>query len=125
MTATRPASPLVGSGSTGAALAGALLTARYQVSAWNAAWGKHAPLGEAGAPIAHPLAGAVAASEIVDACLRDYATPDALPRTPDGAARLKGKTVVYLPTGRAEDARNAARRSREHAMAYPDGANRL
>ena len=119
--AAAPAIAVIGIGPMGAALARALLAARYHVTVWNRTASKCTPLGEAGARIAHSVAEAVDASQVVVVCVRDYEASDALLRTADVASRLKGKTMIQLTTGKPQEARAASEWTRENAIAYLDG----
>lgn len=112
---------VIGLGAMGAALAKALLAANHRVTVWNRTAGKCMPLGQAGARIAHSVAEAVDASQVVIVCVSDYSTSDALLRIPDVAARLKGKTLIQLTTGTPQNAHAAAAWAQEHAVAYLDG----
>lgn len=120
-TVTAQAISVIGLGAMGAALAKALLAANHRVTVWNRTASKSAALGEVGAQVAHSVAEAIDASRVVIICVLDYGASDALLRTPDVAARLKGKTIVQLTTGTPEDARETSEWAREHGVAYLDG----
>jgi 3-hydroxyisobutyrate dehydrogenase-like beta-hydroxyacid dehydrogenase len=105
----------------GAALAKALFAANYRVTVWNRTASKCAALGETGARIAHSVAEAVDASQVVIVCVLDYSASDALLRSPEVAARLEGKTLIQFTTGTPLDAQGAAEWAEEHGVAYLDG----
>jgi len=112
---------VIGLGAMGAALAKALLAANHRVTVWNRTASKCAPLGQAGARIAHSVAEAVDASQVVIVCVLDYSTSDTSLHTPDVAGRLKGKTLIQFTTGTPQDAQDAAAWAEEHGVAYLDG----
>ncbi|MBN3822814.1 NAD(P)-dependent oxidoreductase [Burkholderia sp. Ac-20384] len=120
-TVTAQAISVIGLGAMGAALAKALLAANHRVTVWNRTASKSAALGEVGAQVAHSAAEAIDASQVVVVCVLDYGASDSLLRTPDVAARLKGKTIIQLTTGTPDDAREASEWAREHGVAYLDG----
>jgi 3-hydroxyisobutyrate dehydrogenase-like beta-hydroxyacid dehydrogenase len=105
----------------GAALAKALLATNRRVTVWNRTASKCAPLGEAGGRIAHSVAEAVDASQVVVVCVLDYGASDSLLRTPDVTACLKGKTLVQFTTGKPQDAQDASEWAKELDVAYLDG----
>ncbi|MBN3815521.1 NAD(P)-dependent oxidoreductase [Paraburkholderia sp. Se-20369] len=120
-TVTAPAICVIGLGAMGAALAKALLAADHRVTVWNRTASKSEALGEVGARVAHSAAEAIDASQVVAVCVLDYGASDSLLRTPDVAARLKGKTIIQLTTGTPEDAQDASEWAKEHGVAYLDG----
>lgn len=105
----------------GAAPANALLADEHHVTVWNRIASKYMALGQAGARIANSVADAVYASQIVIVCVLDYSASDALLRTPDVAARLKGKTLIQFTTGTPQDAQEAAAWAKNRRAAYLDG----
>jgi len=98
-TATAQTVSVIGLGAMGAALAKALLAAKHRVTVWNRTASKSVAFGEVGARIAHSVAEAIDASQVVIVCVLDYGASDSLLCTPDVAARLKGKTIIQLTTG--------------------------
>lgn len=113
---------VLGLGYMGSALARAFLAQQHTVTVWNRTASKAQPLAEAGANVAASVAEAIAASDVTVVCVSDYHGSDALLRTAEMAARLKGKTLVQLTTGTPEEARSGAAWAAEHGVAYLDGA---
>ncbi|WP_420212854.1 NAD(P)-dependent oxidoreductase [Burkholderia aenigmatica] len=120
-TVTAQAISVIGLGAMGAALAKALLAANHRVTVWNRTASKSVALGEVGARVAHSVAEAIDASQVVVVCVLDYGASDSLLRSADVAARLKGKTIIQLTTGTPEDARDTSEWATEHGVAYLDG----
>lgn len=112
---------VIGLGAMGAALAQALLAANHCVTVWNRTASKCTPLGKAGGRIASSVAEAVDTSQVVLVCVADYDASDALLRTPEVAARLKGKTLIQFTTGTTQEAQDAAAWARAHGVVYLDG----
>ncbi|MEU8548517.1 NAD(P)-binding domain-containing protein [Streptomyces roseoverticillatus] len=111
---------VLGLGSMGTALAGALLEAGHETTVWNRSAGKgEAPVAR-GAARAKTAAAAVGASPLVIACLSDY---DAVHGVLDPLADdLRGRTLVNLTSGTPEQARASASWAAGHGIGYLDGA---
>ncbi|WP_172384332.1 NAD(P)-dependent oxidoreductase [Streptomyces sp. MNP-20] len=111
---------VIGLGNMGAALAAALLERGHETTVWNRTPAKAQALAARGARVAATPTEAVAASELVIACVLDY---DALHAVLDpAAATLAGRTLVNLTTGSPEQAREFAAWAAERGVAYLDGA---
>jgi 3-hydroxyisobutyrate dehydrogenase-like beta-hydroxyacid dehydrogenase len=96
---------VIGLGSMGSALAGALIEAGHPTTVWNRTAAKAAPLVARGARHAASVEEAVAASPLVIACLTTYEdTRDVL----EPAASLKGRALVTLNSGSPAGARRMA-----------------
>jgi 3-hydroxyisobutyrate dehydrogenase-like beta-hydroxyacid dehydrogenase len=111
---------VIGLGAMGAALAEAFLDAGHPVTVWNRTARKAAPLVAKGAVHAGSAEAAVAASELVVACLTTYdATVEAL-----GAAggALAGRALVTLNSGSPAGARGMAAWAAERGARFLDGA---
>ncbi|GAA0474665.1 NAD(P)-binding domain-containing protein [Streptomyces sp. NPDC046215] len=110
---------VLGLGAMGKALATAFLTGGHPVTVWNRTPGKAGPLLALGATAAETAAGAVAANELIVACLLDHAS---VHETLDGAvAELAGRTLVNLTNGTPAQARELAAWAEEHGITYVDG----
>ncbi|MEU4575830.1 NAD(P)-dependent oxidoreductase [Nonomuraea sp. ATR24] len=111
---------VLGLGSMGAALAGAFVDAGLRTTVWNRTPEKAAPLVSRGAERAADVAGAVAASPLVVACLTTYAaTREALE---PAAGALAGRTLVTLNSGTPAAARDLAAWAAGHGARFLDGA---
>ncbi|MGW0480039.1 NAD(P)-dependent oxidoreductase [Nonomuraea sp. NPDC003214] len=111
---------VLGLGSMGAALAGAFADAGLRTTVWNRTPEKAAPLVARGAERAADVAGAVAASPLVVACLTTYAaTREALE---PAAGALAGRTLVTLNSGAPAAARDMASWAAGHGARFLDGA---
>ncbi|MFB9908806.1 NAD(P)-dependent oxidoreductase [Allokutzneria oryzae] len=111
---------VIGLGAMGTALAETLLANDHPVTVWNRSPEKADALVEKGATRADSVAAAVAASELVIACVLDYA---ALRSVLDPVAeKLRGRVLVNLTTGTPEQARSMASWATEHGIDYVDGA---
>ncbi|MFE5871229.1 NAD(P)-dependent oxidoreductase [Streptomyces roseifaciens] len=111
---------VLGLGSMGTALAGALLEAGHETTVWNRSAGKDEALVARGAARAATAAEAVGASPLVLACLSDYdAVHGLLDPLADG---LRGRTLVNLTSGTPEQARASASWAAGHGIGYLDGA---
>ncbi|WP_106399513.1 NAD(P)-dependent oxidoreductase [Actinocorallia populi] len=120
MNADRQAVTVVGLGSMGSALAGALLDRGHPTTVWNRSAGKARPLVDRGARAAAAPREAIEASPVVIACVLDYA---ALHTVLDPVAgSLAGKVLVNLTSGSPEQAHEAAAWARSHGADYLDGA---
>ncbi|HET6706860.1 NAD(P)-dependent oxidoreductase [Amycolatopsis sp.] len=109
---------VLGLGSMGSALAGALLDNGHPVTVWNRTAEKAAPLTRRGARLAATPADAIAASPLVVACVLDYGVLRALVE-PES---LRGKDFVNLTSGSPEQAAEAAGWFGERGAGYLDGA---
>ncbi|MEH6377353.1 NAD(P)-binding domain-containing protein, partial [Streptomyces sp. KLMMK] len=111
---------VLGLGSMGTALAGALLEAGHETTVWNRSAGRGEALVARGAARAATAAEAVGASPLVLACLSDY---DAVHSLLDPlAGELRGRTLVNLTSGTPEQARASASWAAGHGIGYLDGA---
>lgn len=117
MSGNATSATVLGLGAMGSALAGALLETGRPVTVWNRSADKTKPLVERGAVAAGSAAEAVAASELVIACLLD----DASVREVLGTASLAGKTVVNLTNGTPRQARELAEWVSEQGGKFLDG----
>src|SRR5215472_12531569 len=113
---------LIGTGTMGSALAGALLAAGHPVTAWNRTLSRAAPLASAGASIAGSPAAAVQASDVVLMCVSDQAAADSLLSGDSLADLLRGRTLVQLTTGTAADGRRNAAWAGSRGIGYVDAA---
>lgn len=120
MTSARPAVTVIGLGSMGAALATALLDRGHPTTVWNRTADKAAPLVERGARLAATPEEAVAASELILACVLDH---DALHTVLDPVAgTLAGKSLINLTSGSPEQARDFTAWAGAHGADHLDGA---
>ncbi|WP_424891137.1 NAD(P)-dependent oxidoreductase [Streptomyces sp. XH2] len=111
---------VLGLGSMGTALAGALLKGGHETTVWNRSAGKGEALVARGAARAATAAEAVAASPLVIACLSDY---DAVHGVLEPLADdLRGRTLVNLTSGTPEQARESASWAAGRGIGYLDGA---
>ncbi len=93
---------VIGLGKMGAALATTLLESGRSVTVWNRSPDKAAALVEAGASLAASPEDAIAASEASIVCIKTHKTTTDLLKPLSG--HLKGKTILDLSTGGAEEA---------------------
>ena len=112
---------VIGLGSMGGAIARALLARRHKVTVWNRSAGKVAAFVSAGARAAPTATDAVAASPLVIMCVSDYAAAKSVLQTPATAAALKGKTLVQMTIGVAEDVRHQQAWVREQRCQFVAG----
>ncbi|WP_370935742.1 NAD(P)-dependent oxidoreductase [Amycolatopsis sp. cg13] len=117
MSGNATSATVLGLGAMGSALAGALLETGRPVTVWNRSADKTKPLVARGAVAAGSAAEAVAASELVIACLLD----DASVREVLGTASLADKTVVNLTNGTPRQARELAEWVSEQGGKFLDG----
>jgi 3-hydroxyisobutyrate dehydrogenase-like beta-hydroxyacid dehydrogenase len=108
---------LLGLGAMGTALARAWLAAGHPLTVWNRTPGRAAHLAAAGAEVADTAAAAVAANDLVVACLLD----DASVRAALADADLAGKDLVDLTTGTPDEARARAAWAGERGARFLDG----
>ena len=108
---------VIGLGAMGAALAHTLLQNGYTVTVWNRNADRTRPLVEDGAVAVASAADAIAASPATITCIATHAaTHDLLE---EHAAALRGRTIIELSTGGAEEAEKLA------AMLQANGAEWL
>ncbi len=112
---------VIGLGLMGTALAKAFLANQHRVTVWNRTASKGAPLAQAGAQVAHSVAEAAEASQVMVVCVSNYVVSNSLLHTPDVSTRLRGKTVVQLTTGLPQDAQAGEAWAKQHGIAYLDG----
>ncbi|GHE89798.1 dehydrogenase [Amycolatopsis deserti] len=117
MTTDKPSVTVLGLGAMGTALAGALLSAGHPVTVWNRTAAKADALVERGAARATSPAEAVAASQVVVACLLDY---DSVREVLDPES-LRGRTLVNLTNGTPGQARRFAEWAACQGADYLDG----
>lgn len=110
---------VIGLGSMGSALAGAVLEAGYPTTVWNRTAGKAEPLVRRGAARAATVAEAVSASPTVIACVLDYRALREILSTAGDA--LAGRTVVNLTNGTPAEASETAAWVEGHGARYLDG----
>ncbi|MER6911806.1 NAD(P)-binding domain-containing protein [Streptomyces sp. NPDC000594] len=120
MNAAPQAVTVIGLGSMGSALAAVLLEHGHPTTVWNRSPEKARPLVERGARLAATPAEAIAASDLVIACVLDH---DALHTILDPVAgSLAGRALVNLTSGSPEQAREALAWAKGHGADYLDGA---
>ncbi|MEU9122874.1 NAD(P)-binding domain-containing protein [Streptomyces sp. NPDC048506] len=119
MTTVKKSVAVLGLGSMGTALAGALLAAGHQVTVWNRTPGKAEGLVARGARSVDSVAEAVAAAEVVIVCILDYG--DIGPLLEQPGAAWQGRVVVNVTNGSPEEARAMAQRVTALGAAYLDG----
>ncbi|KAB8197424.1 NAD(P)-dependent oxidoreductase [Nonomuraea phyllanthi] len=113
----RPRLALLGLGAMGGALARAWLAAGRSLTVWNRTPGRAEPFAAAGARVAGTPAEAVAAGDLVVACLLDDASVgEAL-----SGADLAGKDLVNLTTGTPAQARARAEWAVRRGARFLDG----
>ena len=116
-----PAVTVVGLGPMGTALARALLRAGVPTTVWNRTAGRAHELAGDGAVVADTLEAAVAAGDLVVACLRDHdAFRESVGALPDSV--LEGTTVVHLSSASPADARRTAEVAARRGLPYLNGA---
>jgi 3-hydroxyisobutyrate dehydrogenase-like beta-hydroxyacid dehydrogenase len=94
---------LIGVGRMGAALARAFRQGGHSVTAWSRDLSKAQALAPVGVQAAASVAEAIATSDVIVVCIMGYDAWHTLLHTlPEGA--LRGKTVVQLSTGAADEA---------------------
>lgn len=111
---------VLGLGPMGRALAGAFLAGGHRTTVWNRSPGKAGDLVSRGAEVVPTAAAAVAASDLVVACVINY---DAVHQILDPEVdALRGRTLVNLSADTPNAARKAAAWAGEHGFDYLDGA---
>ncbi|MEU5300668.1 NAD(P)-dependent oxidoreductase [Streptomyces noursei] len=118
--ADRPAVTVVGLGSMGSALAGALVDRGHPTTVWNRSPGRAEALAARGARVAGSVAEAVAASPLTLVCVLDYPAVHAV--LDPVAGKLAGRQLVNLTSGAPEQADEAAAWAAGHGIGYLDGA---
>lgn len=98
---------VIGLGVMGSALAHTLLKSGYAVTVWNRTPEKGEPLVSAGATAAQSAAEAVEASPATITCIASHDKTIALLEPLSGS--LRGRTIIELSTGGANDAKALAR----------------
>ncbi|MFQ6327525.1 NAD(P)-dependent oxidoreductase [Nocardia sp. CWNU-33] len=110
---------VLGLGAMGQALAAALVRGGHQTTVWNRSPGKDTELVAAGAKSATTVAEAVAAGDLVVACLFDHqSVHDVLDAVAD---QLAGRSLVNLTSTQPQGARELAEWAQRHGIDYLDG----
>ncbi|SDM40529.1 NAD(P)-dependent oxidoreductase [Allokutzneria albata] len=117
MTDTSAKLTLLGLGAMGSALATAWLAADYDITVWNRTASRAEPLRTLGAQVADTAADAVAANDLVVACLLD----DASVRSTLDGVDLTGKDLINLTTGTPGSGRELAACATARGARYVDG----
>ncbi|MFP3990888.1 NAD(P)-binding domain-containing protein [Streptomyces sp. E11-3] len=118
--ADHPAVTVIGLGSMGSALAATLLDRGHPTTVWNRSADRARPLADRGARVAATPEEAIAAGELIVACVLDY--PALYSVLDPAAGSLAGKTLVNLTSGSPEQAAEATEWARSHGADYLDGA---
>ncbi|WEB40963.1 NAD(P)-binding domain-containing protein [Streptomyces yunnanensis] len=118
--ADRPAVTVVGLGSMGSALAGALVDRGHPTTVWNRSPGRAEALAARGARVAGSVAEAVAASPLTLVCVLDHQAVHAV--LDPVAGKLAGRQLVNFTSGAPEQAHEAAAWAAGHGIGYLDGA---
>ncbi|SFT36491.1 3-hydroxyisobutyrate dehydrogenase [Actinopolyspora lacussalsi subsp. righensis] len=118
--ANREPVTILGLGPMGQALAGAFLNNGHPTTMWNRTESKADALVTEGAHRSETVVDAVAASDLVIACVIDYDAVQAI--VEPAATALKGKTLVNLTADSPARAREMADWAAEHGIEYLDGA---
>ena len=120
-TTAHPPVAVLGLGPMGAALARAFLAAGVETTVWNRTPSRSEALRADGARVAASATDAVAAADLVVACLRDHASTRAvLGDVPDGD--FAGRTVVNLASSTPEESRSTARWAAARGLTWLNGA---
>jgi 3-hydroxyisobutyrate dehydrogenase-like beta-hydroxyacid dehydrogenase len=110
---------VLGLGAMGAALAAALVRAGHATTVWNRSPGKADALVDLGATAARTVHDAVAAADVVIACLFDA---DSVHEVLDPVADLlTGRTLVNVTTTTPDQSREIAGWAAAHGVTYLDG----
>ncbi|MEV7548387.1 NAD(P)-binding domain-containing protein [Amycolatopsis sp. NPDC089917] len=110
---------VLGLGAMGTALVEALLAAGHPVTAWNRTASRAEGVAAKGAAVASTVSEALAANEIVIACLLDY---DSVHEVLDpAAAGLAGRQLINLTNGTPGQAREMSFWAEELGAEYLDG----
>jgi 3-hydroxyisobutyrate dehydrogenase-like beta-hydroxyacid dehydrogenase len=116
----RPPVTVVGLGLMGTALAGAFLDNGHRTTVWNRSAEKAEPIVARGAEAADSITAAVAASQLVVVCVRDYDVVREI--LEPASAELSGKVLVNLTSGSSEEGRQMVAWAAERGAKYLDGA---
>ncbi|MGV9305957.1 NAD(P)-dependent oxidoreductase [Nonomuraea sp. NPDC003727] len=111
---------VLGLGSMGSALAGALLDKGVETTVWNRSAGRAEALVARGARAAATPREAVEAGDVVIACVLDYGALLEVLEPVTGS--LAGRELVNLTSGSPEQARQMAAWALAHGVGYLDGA---
>ncbi|MPZ79875.1 MAG: NAD(P)-dependent oxidoreductase [Actinophytocola sp.] len=117
---TKTAVTVLGLGPMGHALASTFLTAGHPTTVWNRSPAKAGDLVARGAIRAATPADAAAASDVVVACVLDYAAAREVFAA--AAPALGGRSLVHLTSGSPDSARSLADWATGHGVTYVDGA---
>ena len=109
----------IGLGEMGSALARASLASGRPVTVWNRTPQRAAGLAERGAAVAGTVDEAVAAGDVVVACLLDHVSVHEV--LGPHASRLADRTLVNVTTTTPNQARELAEWSAAHGIRYLDG----
>lgn len=110
---------VLGLGAMGTALVEALLAAGHPVTAWNRTASRAEIVAAKGASVTSTAAEAIAANEIVIACLLDY---DSVHEVLDPVVSgLRGRALINLTNGTPGQAREMSAWAGEHGAEYVDG----
>ncbi len=120
--AALPATALIGLGAMGSTLARLTLQAGAATTVWNRTASKAETLARDGATSAPDVAASVAAAEIIVVCVHDIAGGQRLLDDPAVTRGLKGRLIVHLSTGNADDARLARTWAGQHGALLLAGA---
>lgn len=113
---------VIGMGTMGRKLAALLLQADHRVSVWNRSPAHAAEVVALGATPHQDVAQAIAASEVIVVCVKDYEAANAILLSPGVGGALTGRTVVHLTTGSPQEALDMDAWVRSHGGLYLDGA---
>lgn len=113
---------VIGMGTMGRKLAALLLQAHHRVSVWNRSPAHAAEVVALGATPHQDVAQAIAASEVIVVCVKDYEAANAILLSPGVGGALTGRTVVHLTTGSPQEALDMDAWVRSHGGLYLDGA---
>jgi 3-hydroxyisobutyrate dehydrogenase-like beta-hydroxyacid dehydrogenase len=105
----------------GAALARAFAARGHSTTGWSRSAARRDALG-GGCQVAASPADAVAAAELIVACVSDYAATREVLASPGVNAALRGRTFAQLASGGPADARALAGWAAASGVAYLDGA---
>ncbi|MEV8020757.1 NAD(P)-binding domain-containing protein [Streptomyces sp. NPDC086554] len=113
---------VIGLGNMGSALAATLLDAGHPTTVWNRSPGKADALVGRGAQLAATPEEAVAAGQLIVACVLDHDALHAVVDPVAAAGGLAGKALVNLTSGSPEQADDAAAWAASLDLGYLDGA---
>jgi 3-hydroxyisobutyrate dehydrogenase-like beta-hydroxyacid dehydrogenase len=111
----------IGLGSMGGAIAHALVARGNRVTVWNRSPEKMTAFTQAGARGAESATEAVAASSLIVMCVSDFAAARSVLETPATTAALKGKTLVQMTIGVAEDVTRQQKWAHEKGIKFIAG----